>query len=201
MRTTNERKGTTMSDTTKTTAPAYEMTDKNGFEVTHCYRCGGCGRYSWNQKDLDKCYGCNGTGKNYTPRGLETRRMYEAAVKDGTPKAKAKADALAYQATVNVRNQPAKPNEDAKGRRVVLYKGRQYRLTWEGKTKYGQRAKLEYLDGSKEFWVACEAISEVEPEPEPVEDDGSEGWGGEDDPDRAWHPTDGYHFDVESVEW
>ncbi|RUX08042.1 MAG: hypothetical protein E5V51_00280 [Mesorhizobium sp.] len=28
-----------------------------------CGRCGGCGRYSYNQMDGDKCYGCNGQGK------------------------------------------------------------------------------------------------------------------------------------------
>jgi len=28
-----------------------------------CSRCGGSGRYSYNQTDGDRCYGCNGTGK------------------------------------------------------------------------------------------------------------------------------------------
>lgn len=27
-----------------------------------CGRCGGSGRYSYNMKDLDRCYGCGGTG-------------------------------------------------------------------------------------------------------------------------------------------
>lgn len=31
-----------------------------GFEV--CGRCGGTGRYSFNTKDLDRCYGCGGSG-------------------------------------------------------------------------------------------------------------------------------------------
>ena len=28
----------------------------------HCKRCGGSGRYSWNQMDGDRCYGCGGSG-------------------------------------------------------------------------------------------------------------------------------------------
>jgi hypothetical protein len=28
-----------------------------------CSRCGGCGRYSFNQIDGDRCYGCGGSGK------------------------------------------------------------------------------------------------------------------------------------------
>jgi hypothetical protein len=32
-------------------------------EHATCSRCGGCGRYSYNQIDGDRCFGCNGTGK------------------------------------------------------------------------------------------------------------------------------------------
>lgn len=42
------------------------------------------------------------------------------------------------------------------------YKGRPYRLVWRGKTKFGRRARLEFMDGSKEFWVAEEAIDLVD---------------------------------------
>lgn len=31
-----------------------------GFKV--CGRCGGSGKYSFNQRDLDRCYGCGGSG-------------------------------------------------------------------------------------------------------------------------------------------
>ncbi len=33
------------------------------------------------------------------------------------------------------------------------YKGRTYRLLYAGTTKYGQKAKLAFMDGSKEFWA------------------------------------------------
>lgn len=39
------------------------------FEHTTCGRCGGCGRYSYNQIDGDRCYGCHGTGFALTRRG------------------------------------------------------------------------------------------------------------------------------------
>jgi hypothetical protein len=51
---------------------------------------------------------------------------------------------------------------EAKGRKAsgktCTYKGRQYRLAWKGRTKYGKRAKLEYFDGSKTFWVDATKI-------------------------------------------
>lgn len=48
---------------------------------------------------------------------------------------------------------------------VASYKGKKYRLLWSGSTKYGQRAKLGFWDGSKEFWVdlALVTISQDEP--------------------------------------
>lgn len=37
--------------------------------------------------------------------------------------------------------------------RTATYKGKSYRLAWIGQTKYGERAKLAFFDGSREFWV------------------------------------------------
>lgn len=42
---------------------------------------------------------------------------------------------------------------------VASYKGRNYRLLWSGKTKFGRRAKLGFMDGSKEFWVDESLVS------------------------------------------
>lgn len=39
------------------------------FEAETCGRCGGSGRYSYNQIDGDLCYGCNGAGVRLTKRG------------------------------------------------------------------------------------------------------------------------------------
>lgn len=41
---------------------------------------------------------------------------------------------------------------------VAEYKGRKYKLAWQGTTKYGERAKLQFFDGSKEFWVDASTI-------------------------------------------
>ena len=38
-------------------------------------------------------------------------------------------------------------------RHVAVYKGRKYRVAGQGKTKYGQKTKLQFFNGSKEFWV------------------------------------------------
>lgn len=38
-------------------------------ETETCSRCGGTGRYSYNQMDGDRCYGCGGKGFRLTARG------------------------------------------------------------------------------------------------------------------------------------
>lgn len=39
--------------------------------------------------------------------------------------------------------------------KTAEYKGRRYHVAWVGETKFGRRAKLQFLDRSKEFWVAA----------------------------------------------
>lgn len=46
------------------------------FESKTCGRCGGSGRYSYNQLDGDRCYGCRGTGLQLTKRGLAARARF-----------------------------------------------------------------------------------------------------------------------------
>lgn len=48
---------------------------------------------------------------------------------------------------------------------IATYKGRKYRLAWSGTTKFGERAKLQFWDGSKEFWVPLEAVSISQSQP------------------------------------
>lgn len=45
--------------TNETTAVRRE---RNGFPIEECGRCGGTGRFSFNPRDLDMCYGCHGSG-------------------------------------------------------------------------------------------------------------------------------------------
>lgn len=47
----------------------------------------------------------------------------------------------------------------------VLYKGVVYRVEFAGKTKFGFRAKLSYLNGTKEFWVNLSDVSPVDSTP------------------------------------
>lgn len=42
---------------------------------------------------------------------------------------------------------------------TVTYKGKTYRLLFKGPTKFGQRAHLEFMDGSKQFCVDASAVS------------------------------------------
>jgi hypothetical protein len=50
------------------------------FEVENCGRCGGTGKYSFNLVDLDRCYGCNGSGWKYTKRGKRQVEAYKSAL-------------------------------------------------------------------------------------------------------------------------
>jgi hypothetical protein len=49
---------------------------KAGFEIQVCGRCGGSGRYSFNQIDGDRCFGCGGSGKVFSKRGAAARAYY-----------------------------------------------------------------------------------------------------------------------------
>lgn len=43
--------------------------------------------------------------------------------------------------------------------RTASYKGRAYRLMFVGETKYGRRAHLAFMDGSKDFWVDAALVT------------------------------------------
>jgi len=43
--------------------------------------------------------------------------------------------------------------------RRVNYKGRSYNILWSGPTKHGERAHLQFIDGSKDFWVDAHLVS------------------------------------------
>lgn len=42
---------------------------------------------------------------------------------------------------------------------TATYKGKTYNLAYIGQTKYGRRAKLAFLNGSKEFWVDASLVT------------------------------------------
>jgi hypothetical protein len=46
--------------------------------------------------------------------------------------------------------------------RTAIYRGNEYRVLYIGLTKYGHRAYLEFLDGSKAFWCDAEQVQELQ---------------------------------------
>jgi len=48
------------------------------YEKETCGRCGGSGRYSYNQIDRDRCYGCGGTGERLTKRGAAAKAFADS---------------------------------------------------------------------------------------------------------------------------
>jgi hypothetical protein len=51
------------------------------FEKETCARCGGCGRYSYNEIDGDTCYGCGGHGERLTKRGAAAQAIFVDSLK------------------------------------------------------------------------------------------------------------------------
>jgi len=52
-----------------------------GFDRAPCTRCGGSGKYSFNLRDGDKCFGCHGIGNPLTQYGLRAKQAWDAAKK------------------------------------------------------------------------------------------------------------------------
>jgi len=53
---------------------------KTVFEKQTCGRCGGSGRFSYNQMDGDTCYGCRGNGEILTKRGRAAHLYYKGLI-------------------------------------------------------------------------------------------------------------------------
>ena len=51
------------------------------YENTECSRCGGTGKFSYNLKDGDTCYGCGGRKVTLTERGQAARKFYEDSLR------------------------------------------------------------------------------------------------------------------------
>jgi len=54
---------------------------------------------------------------------------------------------------------PARASSSTASNEFATYRGKTYKLLYVGKTKFGHKAKLAFLDGSKEFWVDSSDIS------------------------------------------
>lgn len=50
------------------------------FETKTCSRCGGSGHYSFNLMHGTMCYGCNGSGIQFTKRGLAARQFFDESL-------------------------------------------------------------------------------------------------------------------------
>lgn len=50
--------------------------DQTMFESAYCTRCGGSGKFSFNLKDGNRCYGCSGSGVQLTNRGKAAKAFY-----------------------------------------------------------------------------------------------------------------------------
>lgn len=50
-------------------------TNPDGFPVVPCDRCNGTGKFSWNERDRDRCLGCNGQAYRVAPNA---RKAYKA---------------------------------------------------------------------------------------------------------------------------
>ena len=44
---------------------------------------------------------------------------------------------------------------------LVSYKGKTYYLLWEGRTKFGDKCKLQYPDGTGDFWANSREVRKI----------------------------------------
>jgi hypothetical protein len=54
----------------------------------------------------------------------------------------------------------------SKPEQLAKYKGKTYRVLFLGPTKYGERARLQFMDGSKDFWVDARLVDVVKGTPQ-----------------------------------
>ena len=54
-----------------------EFFTKEGFPMQVCKRCQGSGRYSFNTRDGDRCFGCVGSGKQIAERASDAYNAYQ----------------------------------------------------------------------------------------------------------------------------
>jgi len=57
-----------------------KRTDKMGFEITECSRCGGTGQFSYCQAYGTMCFGCSGTGVVRTRRGTKAYNAFHKSM-------------------------------------------------------------------------------------------------------------------------
>lgn len=50
------------------------------FETKTCSRCGGSGKFSFNLMHGTMCYGCNGSGVQFTKRGRAARQFFDESL-------------------------------------------------------------------------------------------------------------------------
>jgi hypothetical protein len=127
-------------------------TDKHGFPITDCGRCGGSGRFSFNALDADRCYGCGGTGVVHT--------------KGSSAKAFA-AFRAASKAQANVQTQDIQPGDKIRrtitsdGRAVPVYERRTAGDEWVEVTSVTRHEDQpcgwsDTHDKPREEWVPCQ---------------------------------------------
>jgi Ni,Fe-hydrogenase I small subunit len=70
-----------------------------------CKRCGGSGSFSFNLKDGTRCYGCNGSGKNFVDLKKDAAAKKRAAAKKTETNAKHEALRIAANARREARKE------------------------------------------------------------------------------------------------
>lgn len=144
-------------------------TDKYGFPVVACTRCGGAGRHGRNTVDGDRCYGCQGTGTVLAPEvAREVVAEFAAAQRTA---ARPKVRDLKVGDVVS---KPYTQLEDAQFRRVVrVLVAPQKPTRFEGrgdkKRPVAFAAAIDFEDGTRDVvttdFVYARRGAQVDPAP------------------------------------
>lgn len=143
--------------------------DKYGFPVVACTRCSGRGRFSHNDVDADRCYGCGGNGTVLAPEvAREVVAEFSAA-----QRAAARPKVRDIKAG-DIVSKPYQRLEDASFRRVVrVLVAPQKPTRFEGrgdkKRAVAFAAAIDYEDGTRDLvttdFVYARRGAEVDPAP------------------------------------
>ena len=144
-------------------------TDKYGFPVVTCARCAGTGRFSRNDVDADRCYGCGGSGTVLAPDVAREVVSEFAAAQRAAARPKVRDIKVG-----DVISKPYTQLEQAQFRRVVrVLVAPQKPTRFEGrgdkKRPAAFAAAIDYEDGTRDLvttdFVYARRGAEVDPAP------------------------------------
>lgn len=115
-----------------------ERSDKYGFSLKICTRCGGTGEYSYNKIDGTRCYGCGGSGWQFKNR--KVKKAYEEFQKAQKR----------VRMPIAIELQPGDRVTQDFNNSCIPYKNAEWKIVVQVVPVSAGLVRIEYSDGSQE---------------------------------------------------